>query len=439
MNSKLIFATITAALGGILFGYETAVINGALPFLSEYFNFTNTLKGVTVSSALFGSIVGALITGRFSDLYGRRQTLKLMALLFLLSAIGTAVATNIYFFIPFRFIGGIAIGGASVISPLYISEIAPARFRGRMVISFQLAIVLGILLAFFIDFLLLDTGNNNWRYMLISMCLPAILFYVLLFFVGRSPRWLVMKGKELEAKNELQKLDPQKDSDITISEIRNSLAQSTGNQMSALFQVKNLKYILLAIAIGMFNQLTGINIIMYYTTDIFRSAGFSTSSALWQTVILGFVNLSFTMLAMLFIDKVGRKRLLLIGTIGMSVFLILFAYAYIAGSSHSNMLLFCMLGYIAFFASSQGAVIWVLLAEIFPNKIRATGASLGSFSHWFFNGLTTFLFPIVVGMLPQGYGIGYVFIFYGIMTLISFFVFKKYLVELKGKTLESIH
>lgn len=437
MKSKLIFFTISASLGGLLFGFETAVINGALPFITEFFELSETMKGTAVSAALFGCILGAIMVGRPADKYGRRFMLRVTAVLFLISAIGTGFAPEIYSFIIFRFIGGIAVGGASVVSPMYIAEIAPAEFRGRLTVSFQLAIVSGILLAFFTDYLLINTGENNWRYMMLSMAIPAIGFFVLLFSVGRSPRWLVKEGKMEEAKTVLRSISPEADADVLVNEISKTLDEKSV-KLSALFKKGHLKLVIIGIAVGMFNQFTGINIIMYYATDIFRSAGFSTGSAILQTVIIGFVNLLFTLLVMRVIDKIGRKKLLLTGTLGMAFFLGLFAYAYLSGSFSSWLLLISLIFFIAFFASSQGAVIWVLLSEIFPNSIRARGASIGSFSHWFFNGLTTFLFPVVVGLFSSGKGIGYIFIFYSVATLLSFFFFKKYLIEMKGKSLETV-
>ena len=438
MTKKLILATIAASLGGLLFGFETAVINGALPFITEFFELTVTMKGATVSAALFGCIIGALAVGRPTDRYGRRFMLRVMAVLFLLSAIGTGFAPEIYAFIIFRFIGGIAVGGASVISPMYIAEIAPAEFRGRLTVSFQLAIVSGILIAFFTDYLLIDTGENNWRYMMLSMAIPAIVFFVLLFFVGRSPRWLVKEGKLEEAKKVLSSISPDSNADLLIAEIQKTIDKTSVQRLSALFKKGYLRLVIIGIAVGMFNQFTGINIIMYYATDIFRSAGFSTESAILQTVIIGLVNLIFTMLAMRLIDQIGRKKLLLTGTLGMAFFLGLFAFANLSGAFSSWMLLISLICFIAFFASSHGAVIWVLLSEIFPNNLRARGASIGSFSHWFFNGLTTFLFPVVVGLFSSGKGIGYIFIFYSVATFLSFFFFKKYLIEMKGKSLETV-
>ena len=437
MNRKLIFSTLAASMGGLLFGYETAVINGALPFLSEFFDLSGSLKGFAVSSALIGCIAGALLVGAPSDKYGRRFILKILALLFLASAFGTGFANNVYTFIIFRFLGGLAVGGASVVSPLYISEISPAEYRGRLTVTFQLAIVSGILIAFFADYLLINTGDNNWRLMMLSMSLPAVIFFLCLFFIGRSPRWLIKEGNFKEAGEVLATINPGGNHEVDIELIRRSIDKESLKSTSALLKKGNLKLVIIGILVGMFNQFTGINIIMYYATDIFRSAGFSTNSSILQTVIIGTVNLIFTIVAMRLIDRIGRKRLLLTGTLGMSFFLGLFAFAYLSDTVNSWMLLISLICFIAFFASSQGAVIWVLLSEIFPNDIRARGASIGSFSHWFFNGLTTFLFPVVVGIIGAGKGISYIFIFYAIMTFLSYFIFRKYLFEMSGKSLES--
>ncbi|HCC70639.1 MAG TPA: hypothetical protein DEQ09_05740 [Bacteroidales bacterium] len=269
------------------------------------------------------------------------------------------------------------------------------------------------------------------------MAIPAILFLMMLFMVGRSPRWLVKEGRNSEAKKVIRDVYPGADIDHIIDDIRQSIDRESVQKVSTLFKEGNFRLVIIGVAVGMFNQFTGINIIMYYATDIFRSAGFSTNSAIGQTVVIGAVNLLFTLLAMRLIDKLGRRKLLLTGTIGMSVFLGLFSISYLSDIFSSWSLLVLLVCFIAFFASSQGAVIWVLLAEIFPNNIRGRGASIGSFSHWFFNGLTTFLFPVITGLFAGGKGTGYVFIFYTVMTFTSFFIFKRYLIEMKGRSLES--
>jgi sugar porter (SP) family MFS transporter len=434
VKQALLKYTFVAALGGLLFGFDTAVINGAMPFFTEFFGLDKTGQGWAVSSALIGCILGALFVGKPGDIFGRRYMLRVLAVLFFVTALGTGLAQDFTVFVVFRFIGGLAIGGASVLSPMYISEIAPARYRGRLAATFQLAIVIGILVAFFSDYLLLDTGINNWRWMFVAGGLPALIFFVLLFFVRRSPRWLVRKGKIEEARATILAVNPEGDAEGILQEIRGSIDTEVMNKSIFLFRKPYLKLVLIGIAVGMFNQFTGINIIMYYATDIFRSAGFSTGSAIGQTVIIGMTNLIFTLLAMTIIDLVGRKRLLLMGSIGMTLFLGIFSVAFLSGHTGGFLLLVLLIGFIAFFAASQGAVIWVLLSEMFPNNIRARGSAIGSFSHWFFNAVLSFLYPIVAGVI----GVGYVFIFYAIATFISFFYFRKYLVETKGKTLEEL-
>lgn len=438
MKQPLYLYTFVAALGGLLFGFDTAVINGAIPFFTQHFGLTDAMKGWAVSSALIGCVIGALAVGRPGDYFGRRLVLRVLALLFLISAIGSGLAWSFSSFIAFRVVGGLAIGGASVLSPLYIAEIAPAAFRGRLAITFQLAIVIGILVAFFSDYLLLNTGNNNWRWMFISGALPALVFFVLLFRVSQSPRWLVMKGYIHQARQVLDELNPGTDTEQLINEIRDSVNTEVLGKAVYLFKKPYLKLVMIGIAVGMFNQFTGINIVMYYTTDIFRSAGFSTDSAILQTVIIGFTNLIFTLIAMRLIDKIGRRKMLLIGSVGMTIFLTLFAFAYITEAMGSWLLVVMLIGFVAFFSSSQGAVIWVLLSEMFPNNIRARGASIGSFSHWFFNALMVFLFPTIAAYFTNGKGIGYIFLFYAVATLISFFFFRKFLVETKGKRLEEM-
>lgn len=442
MKRSLMLYTFAAALGGLLFGFDTAVINGAMPFFTSYFGLTNAMKGWAVSSALIGCLFGALFIGRPGDYFGRRSMLKVLAVLFIISSIGTGLADSFWVFVVFRFIAGVAIGGSAVLSPMYITEIAPPSKRGRLTITFQLAIVTGILVAFFSDYILLETGENNWRWMFIAGIIPALAFFILLFFVRRSPRWLVKTGRTEEALRVLREVDPESNPEQTVAEIKESINTEVLSKNVYLFRKPYLKLVLTGIAVGMFNQFTGINIIMYYATDIFRSAGFSTESAIGQTVIIGVTNLLFTLLAMTIIDKVGRKKLLLFGSLGMTVFLSAFAFLFLSGITGGLAILFLLIGFIACFAVSQGAVIWVLLSEMFPNNIRARGSSAGSFSHWFFNALLTFLFPVMVslfgGSSGNQAGVGYMFIFYAAATFLSYFFFRKFLVETKGKSLEDI-
>lgn len=437
MKKRIFFYTFVAALGGLLFGYDTAVINGALPFFTEHFQLTTSMQGWAVSSALIGCIVGAFFIGRLGDKYGRRSMLRVMALFFLISAIGSGLADSLTTFVVYRLLGGIAIGGASVLSPMYITEIAPPKYRGRLTITFQLSIVLGILVAFYADYLLLDIGKNNWRWMFASEAIPAFLFFGLLFFVGRSPRWLMTKGKLTEAREVIVSVNNVADVESTFAEIKESIDADVVESSKILLQKPYFKLVIIGILVGMFNQFTGINIVMYYATDIFRTAGFSTESAIGQTVLIGVTNLVFTLIAMQLIDKIGRKILLLVGSIGMALFLGIFSFFFLTGTMNF-VLVVCLIGFVAFFAASQGAVIWVLFSEMFPNNIRSRGVAIGTFSHWFFNGLTSFLFPIVAGAFINGMGTGYIFAFYAVATLISYFFYKKYLIETKGKSLEQI-
>ncbi len=434
MKHKLYLYTFVAALGGLLFGFDTAVISGTIPFITDFFNLNDTLLGYAVSSALIGCVIGAISVGKPGDLFGRRTMLRVMAILFFVSAIGTGLANSLSIFVIFRFIGGLAVGGASVLSPMYISEISPAKTRGRFVATAQLAIVIGILTAFFSNYLLVETGENNWRFMFLAEGIPALAFFILLFFVSRSPRWLVKMDRIDEAKSVIQSVNPEADVEKVIDEIVQSIDKEVFAHSIVLFKKPYLRLVLIGIIVGMFNQLTGINAIMYYAPSIFKSAGFADDSALMQTVLIGATNLVFTILAMSVIDKLGRKFLLILGACGMSIFLGLFASAYLRETFEGYLLLVYLIGFAAFFASSQGVVVWVILSEMFPNNIRARASSIGSFSVWTFNTVTTFLFPIVAGK----FGIGYIFIFYSIATAISLLFFIKYLMETKGKSLEEL-
>jgi len=426
-----------AAIGGLLYGFDTAVINGALPFFTAYFNLSPTMVGWAVSSALLGAIIGAISIGAPADKFGRRNMLILSAILFTISAIGSGLAVHINTFIAYRLIGGFAVGATSVLSPMYIAEIAPAKFRGRLVVTFQISLVVGILLAFITDYLLVNSGENNWRYMFISEIIPAITFFVFLFSVQKSPRWLIRKNKLAEAKLVLEQISPDENASETIMQIQETLKTEANKKKETLFGKKNYKYVLLGIAVGLFSHFTGIAIIMYYATDIFRMAGYSTDSAIGQTVLLGLTNLIFTILAMLLIDKIGRKKLLLTGLLGMSVFLGLFSYSFLSEIS-GIVNLFLLVGFVAFYASSMGAVVFVLLAEIFPNSIRSRGMSISLFANWIINAFVTFFFPVVVGAFDESKGIGYSFAFFSGLTFIGFWLFKKVLRETKNKSLEEI-
>ncbi len=436
MKRYLYFITFVAALGSLLFGFETGVINGTIFYVAKYFGLSPAMKGFVVSVALIGCVMGALFIGKPSDLYGRRYVLKYMALFFLVSMLLTGLATQLWMFIIGRFIGGLAVGGASVVTPMYISEVAPPKYRGRLVATAQFAIVLGILVSFFSNFIIDSMGEteNKWRWMFLFGVIPSIVFFVLLFFIQRSPRWLVKTGRLDEARRAILRVNNISDAEPLIKEIQDSLDTEVMAHFSVLFHKPYLKLVLIGIGVGMFNQLSGINIVNYYSTDIFREAGFSGESAFYQTVLIGITNLIFTILGMSLIDKFGRKFLLYCGGIGMPVFLGMFSWAYLSGNTSGYILLISMLGFIAFFAASQGTVIWVILSEMFPTNIRARGSAIGSFSHWFFNALNSWVFPVVVASI----GTGYAFLFFCIATILSLIFYRYALVETKGRSLEEI-
>jgi sugar porter (SP) family MFS transporter len=434
MNRNLLFATVVSALGSFLFGFDTAVISGTTKFITEYFSLTDTTLGITVSIALWGTVIGSIVIGKPGDVFGRRAMLSTCGVLYFISAIGCAVAESWYVLLFSRFLGGLAIGAASVMAPMYIAEIAPGRLRGRLVAVAQFNIVIGILVAFFSNYLLVDIGANNWRWMFGVMAFPAALFFLLLFFVPESPRWLVKRQLVDKARSVLQKVGAENlESELT--DIVNSLKEEFGQGVTKLFQKKYRFPIICAVLLAVFNQLSGINVIMYYAPLIFEKAGASTNAAMLQAVAVGVTNLVFTIVAMFFIDKLGRKTLLLIGAVGMFVSLAGAAFHYYFENLFSGVgIVIFIVGFIAFFAFSQGAVIWVFLAEIFPNKVRAKGQALGSFTHWIMNALIGLVFPVVLSAL----GGGTVFMFFAVMMIPFFFFVWKMMPETKGKSLEEL-
>lgn len=436
MRSYLYFVTFVAALGSLLFGFETGVINGAIKDVTQYFNLTPTMQGFVVSVALIGCVIGALLVGKPADIWGRRYMLRFTALFFLLSMLMTGLATELWVFVIGRFIGGLAVGGASVVTPMYISEVAPPKLRGRLVATAQFAIVLGILVSYFSNALIagLGAGEFKWRWMFLFGVIPSAIFFILLFFVKDSPRWLVKKGRNPDAREALVRANNDEDPDILLKEIQDSLDNEVKNRFVDLLRKPYFKLVMIGIGVGMFNQLSGINIVNYYSNVIFEGAGLSEQTSFHLTVLVGITNLVFTILGMSLIDKFGRKFLLYIGGFGMPLFLGLFAYADISHSASIPLILTSMLGFIALFAVSQGTVIWVMLSEMFPTDIRAMGSAIGSFSHWFFNTIITFVFPIALSTI----GGGYAFLFFSVATLLSLIFYRFALIETKGKSLEEI-
>jgi sugar porter (SP) family MFS transporter len=433
LNAVTIKSAIVAALGGLLFGFDTAVIAGTTRDLTAVYNLTPALLGWTVSSALWGTIVGAMFAGVPGDRYGRRDSLRIMAILYVVSALGCAFAWNWSSLVFSRFLGGLGIGGSSVLGPMYIAEIAPSRWRGRLVGLFQFNVVFGILLAYLSNYLigLLQLGFSEWRWMLGVAGFPAALFLLMLFGIPRSPRWLVKKGRIEESRQVLQLIgEPNYEQEL--QEIIVSIDAEHGHLNEHLFSRKYRLPIFLAVSIGLFNQLSGINAILYYLNDIFTKAGFSRVSGDLQAVAIGCTNLLFTILAMAVIDRVGRKALLLIGSVGTALCLAGVAVIFFSGK-HENLLVWLLIGYIASFGFSQGAVIWVYISEVFPNRVRAKGQSLGSFSHWFANALISGLFPL---MAEKSGGVP--FVLFAVMMVVQFVVVLVVYPETKGVSLEQM-
>jgi len=433
LNSVLLKSAVVAALGGLLFGFDTAVISGTTGALSQVFGLSSKSLGLTVSIAIWGTVVGAMLAGFPGERFGRRDSLRGLAIFYLVSAVGCALAWSWSSLVVFRFIGGLGIGGSSVLAPMYIAEISPAKWRGRLVGLFQFNVVFGILLAYFSNYLiaLAHLGASEWRWDLGVAAFPAALFFVMLFTIPRSPRWLVKKGRVDEARSVLQ-MTGDENYEHDLQEIIESINVEQKQAAEKLFTRKYAFPIFLAVSIGMFNQLSGINAILYYLNDIFAHAGFSRISGNLQAVAIGATNLAFTMIAMSVIDKLGRKTLLLVGSVGTAICLAGVSAIFFT-HSHESLLVWLLVGYIAFFAFSQGAVIWVYLSEVFPNSVRAKGQSLGSFSHWFMNALISAIFPLMAASSGA-----YPFVFFSVMMVLQFFVVLFVYPETKGLTLEEM-
>ena len=433
LNAYLAKSTVVAALGGLLFGFDTAVISGTTSALTVTYGLSPKLLGITVASAIWGTVLGAMLAGIPGERFGRRNSLRGLAILYLISSLGCAFAWSWSSLVLFRFIGGLGIGGSSVLGPMYIAEVAPAKLRGRLVGLFQFNVVFGILLAYFSNYLIVlrHFGASEWRWEFGVAAIPAVLFFVMLFTIPRSPRWLVTKGRVDEARTVL-KLTGDENYERDLQAIVESIDVEQKHAAEKLFSRKYLFPIFLAVSIGMFNQLAGINAILYYLNDIFASAGFSKVSGNLQAVAVGATNLLFTMLAMSVIDKIGRKTLLLVGSVGTAICLAGVSVIFFTGR-HQSFLVWLLIGYIAFFAFSQGAVIWVYIAEVFPNTVRAKGQSLGSFSHWFMNALISGIFPLMAASSGA-----YPFVFFSVMMVLQFFVVLFVYPETKGFTLEEM-
>jgi sugar porter (SP) family MFS transporter len=431
MNAKLILWSLTIALGGFLFGLDTAVISGAEQTIQKLWNLDNITHGLAISIALYGTVIGAMFGGFCADTFGRKKSLFWVGLLFFVSAVGTALSQDVYTFMVLRFIGGLCIGASSVVSPLYIAEIAPPKRRGLLVALFQFNIVFGILIAYVSNYFFQGTSENDWRWMLGVVGIPSIIFMFLTLLISESPRWLAIKRNDIEgARKTLLEIDPTTTNE-TLEAILHSNKQTT-KESSNFFSAQYRWPILLAFLFAFFNQTSGINAIIYFAPRIFEMSGLGRSTALLSTAGVGVVNLVFTMIGLSLIDKFGRKILMYIGSIGYIVSLTLIASSFYR-ESFEGMTFFVFM-FIASHAIGQGAVIWVFIGEIFPNEVRASGQALGGLTHWVFAAIIANVFPVVAG----AFGGGPIFLFFTVMMIGQLFFVKFMMPETKGVALEAM-
>lgn len=434
VTGAIVLSAAGAALGGLLFGFDTAVISGATQALQTRFALTDASLGFTVSSALIGTVIGSLVAGAPADRHGRRAVMLSVAIAYVISSLGTALADSWAVLIAFRFLGGLAIGAASVVTPIYIAEVAPARFRGRLVALNQLNIVLGILIAFLSNYIIaqLLPTERAWRWMFGIVAVPSVVYLVVTLRLSESPRWLAIQGAREKATSSMRKLgflDPAAELERIEAAERREKAGGT----SRLFQAAHSVPVSCAIAIAMFNQLSGINVLLYYAPRIFVFAGAGADSALLQSIAVGGTNLVFTVLALFLIDRFGRKPLLYVGSVVCALALLLVGWQLEQAVPDGTLILLGLLGFIAAFAVSQGAVIWVFISELFPSAVRGKGQALGSTTHWVMAAAITWLFPVVAGSVG-----GWVFAFFGAMMLVQFIWTWRVMPETNGIALEDM-
>ena len=435
MNGRIFFWSLTSALAGFLFGFDTVVISGAEKTIQALWGLSPGLHGIAMASALYGTVIGSLMGGWPADRFGRKATLLWIGVLYLVGAVGSALATNVGIFIAARVIGGLGIGISTVVAPMYISEIAPPKYRGRLAGMFQFNIVFGILVAFVSNALLAGIGENAWRWMLGVAAFPSFLYAVFCFSLPESPRWLLSrKGDRATALQVLQRTEPElSEAEIAAQADEIAAASAVEQQATGHFWTRRLRRpILLAILIALFNQMSGINAILYFAPRIFELTGLGAKAALLQSVGIGITNLVFTFVGLWLIDRLGRRTLLYIGSFGYITSLGLVAWAFF--TQHYSIVPACIFGFIAAHAIGQGAVIWVFISEIFPNRHRAEGQTLGSFTHWIFAAALTTFFPKMVAAFPPGY----VFSFFTGMMVLQLIWVKTMVPETKGVPLEQI-
>ncbi|HEX8712654.1 MAG TPA: D-xylose transporter XylE [Terracidiphilus sp.] len=468
MNPYVVLLTLIATLGGLLFGYDTAVINGAVDSLKAYFidprfanladpaqaNAAASLLGFVVSSALIGCIIGGLIGGWVSTNIGRKRGLIIAALLFLISAVGASAPEfpfapvghggpgYMWNFVFYRILGGIGVGLASMLSPMYIAEIAPPKVRGNLVAWNQFAIIFGMLVIYFVNFGISKAGSGDvwlnqigWRYMFLSGAIPAGLFLLLLFLVPETPRFLMLKGNEAGAREVLGKLVTAEEGEKELTEIRASLSEHHSGKLFSF----GVLLVFIGVMLSVFQQFVGINVVLYYATDIFKGMGLTTNASLFQTIIVGAVNLAFTVVAIVTVDHFGRRPLQIVGALVMAVAMLALGTEFWLGG-RGMVALVCMLVYTAGFAVSWGPVTWVLLSEIFPNQIRGKAMAVAVAAQWIANYLVSWTFPILNNnpTLVSHFKHGFAYWIYGVMSILAALFVWKMVPETKGKTLEQM-
>jgi sugar porter (SP) family MFS transporter len=432
-KSYVIYVSVVAALGGLLFGFDTAIIAGAARFLKERFALSAFGEGLAVSIVLVGCMAGAAIAGTVSDRLGRRRFMFISAVLFFISALGCAIPQNLVQFLIFRFIGGLAIGSASIVSPLYISEVAPPKNRGALVSVNQLAIVTGILMSYFVSWVLVGAGASNWRWMFATGAIPAVIFFLFVLGVPESPRWLVKQGREEEASTILTRLNGP---EIAAGEIRSIKETLTleGGSLKELLQPGFRTALFIGVFLAVFQQITGINAVIYYAPRFFEAAGLARSSALFQAALIGVVNVVFTLVAITLVDRLGRKPMLMAGSAGMGLSFILLGAAFKFQLFSGGLVLLFTLLYIAFFAMTLGPIVWVVIAEIFPTRIRGRAMAIATVALWLADFAVSLTFPVIADKLHESFA----FWLYAGMCLINLIFIWAVLPETKGKSLEEI-
>jgi sugar porter (SP) family MFS transporter len=436
LSLYLILVCLVGSAGGFLFGFDTSVISGVIEYISSpsVFGLSEIAKGWTVSCIIIGCMIGCVVAGPLSNRFGRKRTLLLTAIVFLVSSLGCALSSRLAVFVEFRIVAGVAVGAASMLAPIYIAELSPPRQRGKLVSLNLFAIFLGQSAAFYSNYFLRDVGGaNNWRWMLGVMAVPSFLLLVSLLFAPESPRWLIAKHRRESALKILARINGRERAGRELKEIEESVRSEARGQFAECFKTGLRGVLVIGILLAIFQQVTGINVVMYYAPAIFKSAGFGNSSALLQTAFMGIVNLTFSVVSMFFVDRVGRKPLMVIGSIGMSIAMFLLALTFISGHARGPFVLICIMGYLAAFGFSLGPVVWVLIAELFPNRVRSYAVAISTFMLWAANFVVSLTFPYLLNSLK-----GLSFFIYGALCVLCLLFTVKYLHETKGKTLEQI-